>query len=77
MKFRCQGCKDYKRLKQLPDYQVSFNHWCEMNQTPCALIRKCDFYPKRMKNLTKVEQKLNEFYNIFVKKPEAPNPPFI
>ena len=70
MKTRCEGCKSYKALKMLPNYQVKFNNWCELFQTPCALIKTCDFYPNTLKNLpkSKIEQNLSEFYNIFAKK---------
>ncbi|NVM52340.1 MAG: hypothetical protein HWN66_01470 [Candidatus Helarchaeota archaeon] len=78
MKSKCQGCKDYKLKKQLPDYQVTFNNWCELFQTPSALIRKCDFHPGKLESLpkTKIETKLDEFFNIFAKKRPSP-PPFL
>ncbi len=75
---KCQDCHDYKIQKRLPDYQVTFNHWCESFQTPCALVMQCDFQPKLPESPQKQEANLNtsEIFNIFVKKP-SPSPPFI
>ena len=78
MKVRCEGCNNYKILKELPNYQVTFNNWCDLHRTPCALIKTCDFYPDNLKTLpeSKLEIKLTEFYNIFTKKHDSSFPPF-
>jgi len=78
MKIRCQGCKNYKNIKQLPDFQVTFNNWCELFQAPSGLITTCDYLPKKVKDLPvpKIERQLNEFFNIFLKRPQASAPPF-
>ena len=78
MKVRCTGCKDYTLKKRLPDYQVTFNNWCELRQTPCALIKNCNLYPDLLKILPKPKDsfKSNELFHIFAKKQSAPPNPF-
>ncbi|MHA1264660.1 MAG: hypothetical protein ACTSRS_05415 [Candidatus Helarchaeota archaeon] len=77
MKFRCEGCTNYCREKRLPDYQATFHNWCELFQTPSVLIRKCDYLPPPIQNppQSKIEARLNEFFNIFAKRPPQ-SPPF-
>ncbi|TFG04675.1 MAG: hypothetical protein EU536_04090 [Promethearchaeota archaeon] len=78
MKSKCEGCTNYRATKRLPDYQVTFNNWCDLNQTPSALIRNCDYFPDSIKQLpkTKVEERLDEFFNIFAKKKQSNFPLF-
>ncbi len=78
MKVRCQGCKDFKFKKQLPDYQVVFNNWCELYQSPCALIKHCNLYPDLLKKLPKPKttRDSNELFHIFAKKTHS-SPPFV
>jgi len=78
MKSRCEGCTNYCNKKRLPDYEATFHNWCELFQTPSALIRNCDYVPTQLKNLpkSKVEARLDEFFNIFAKKPTQ-SPPFL
>ena len=79
MKVRCDGCKDYKVRKRLPDYQVTFNNWCDLYQTPCALIKKCNLYPDLLKSLPKpkIHPYQNTLFNVFVKRESPPPPPFV
>ncbi len=79
MKVRCDGCKDYTMQKRIPDYQVTFNNWCELHQTPCALIKGCNLYPDLLKNLPKpkIVSNSHEIFNLFMKKSETASPPFI
>ena len=79
MKSPCKECKNYKSEKELPNFQVTFHNWCELFHTPSALVRTCDYSPtNKLDNLptSKVEYKLNEFFNIFLKKSQASSPPF-
>jgi len=78
MNIRCQGCKDYKQRKRLPDFQVTFNNWCELRQTPCALIKTCNLYPDLLQNFPKSSKSPEKYilFNIFNKKTTESLSPF-
>jgi hypothetical protein len=81
MKSRCEGCKNFKNIKQMPDYQVTFHNWCELFQTPSGLIKAsaCDYSAEKLKDVPvpKIERQLNEFFNIFWKRQTPSSPPFV